>query len=102
MEAVSFHEKKFNLIFLFVTIVYFDFTNYLQVVGAVEAEIVMAAEDEPRQEVLQDAEVVQGVEVVRDVQEPAVLQVIDLCPEVAGIIQFGNFREKRKSVYYVR
>ena len=58
-----------------------------------EAEIVMAAEDEPRQEVLQDAEVVQGVEVVRDVQEPAVLQVIDLCPEVAGIIQFGNFRE---------
>jgi len=54
------------------------------VVGAVEAEIVMAAEDEPRQEVLQDAEVVQGVEVVRDVQEPAVLQVIDLCPEVAA------------------
>ena len=53
-----------------------------------EAEIVMAAEDEPRQEVLQDAEVVQGVEVVRDVQEPAVLQVIDLCHEVAGIMLF--------------
>jgi len=55
-----------------------------EVVGVVEAEIVTAAEDEHRQEVLQDAEVVQGVEVVRDVQEPAVLQVIDLCPEVAA------------------
>ena len=62
-----------------------------------EAEIVMAAEDEPRQEVLQDAEVVQGVEVVRDVQEPAVLQVIDLCLEVAGI-KFGNFGEKKKKI----
>ena len=55
------------------------------VVGVVEVGIVMAAVEDPRQEV-HDAEVGQGVEVANDAQEHAVLQVIDLCLEVAGML----------------
>ena len=54
-------------------------------VGVVEVGIVMAAVEDPRQEV-HDAEVGQGVEVANDAQEHAVLQVIDLCLEVAGML----------------
>ena len=63
-----------------------------------EVEIVMvaaAAEGEPRQEVpvVHDAEVGQGVEVAKDAQEHAVLQVIDLCLEAAGIILFWQIKD---------
>lgn len=61
-----------------------------EVVDVEEVEIVMvaaAAEGEPRQEVpvVHDAEVGQGVEVAKDAQEHAVLQVIDLCLEAAAV-----------------